>query len=380
MRVSLRIPVFSLSPFIVFAPAFAQTVGSAPATGSSGSVPLWSALIGAVSALAVTLFKDYIVPIITERRTKQLNEKKVYRLYLAPLYFSCVKLNWRFKEILIDDRHQFLLSTTLPIDYNQYKRISTLYRIGSVLGWIRAMTLELDTLSRARFDTNLPIGEQISALHSALADGPHVELHRLEQFSSALNINLKEYPSSGKRKLAAKFEVQLYNLAGEDLKQNPSHLHDIDDQRKADLSTKLANFLCDYINQKKIDEKVVYESRHRAIDSLSYREALIYRDWQDAISDSMLERDPDSERRFKIISYRNFEDILAIDTPWMRVFAKSIVDINFDEIDPNDFRSKQLREIAKAVSNIILAIASSQDADLVSKESKELAQELMRIS
>ena len=62
---------------------------------------------------------------------------------------------------------------------------------------------------------------------------------------------------------------------------------------------------------------IIAETVNQAIAALSYREALIYRDWQDAIGDAMLEADPDSVRRYKIVGYERFETILMGQSLWM---------------------------------------------------------------
>ena len=100
-------------------------------------------------------------------------------------------------------------------------------------------------------------------------------------------------------------------------------------------------------------------------DRLSYREALLYRDWQDALGDAMIERDPDSVRRFRIIGYEKFTQLLATEAPWFKVLSKSIDDIDFDEIDPSDFRSQQLRDLSAAVASILIGVSNTKDATLV---------------
>jgi len=77
---------------------------------------------------------------------------------------------------------------------------------------------------------------------------------------------------------------------------------------------------------------------------MSYREALIYRDWQDAIGDAMPDKNPDSGRRFGIVGYEKFEEILKGESLWMEVFRESVNDIDFESIDQNDFRAKQLND------------------------------------
>jgi hypothetical protein len=106
-------------------------------------VPLAAALIGAISALATPLLKDLVIQRLNERRSKSDQQHEIFRNYAAPLTGACEKLIWRFYEIFIDSRHQFLMTATLPVVFNEYKRKSTLYRTASLLGWIRAIHLEL---------------------------------------------------------------------------------------------------------------------------------------------------------------------------------------------------------------------------------------------
>jgi hypothetical protein len=80
----------------------------------------------------------------------------------------------------------------------------------------------------------------------------------------------------------------------------------------------------------------------------------------------MLELDKDSVRRFKVIGFEQFERVLAGESLWMEVFRESIVDINFDSADPNDYRAIQLKSLASATANILLCLATTEDQDLVS--------------
>ncbi len=64
-----------------------------------------------------------------------------------------------------------------PLGYNEYKRTSTLYRIATFLGWVRALNIELSALSR-NADRASSVYQAIEEAQKALADGPHVELHR----------------------------------------------------------------------------------------------------------------------------------------------------------------------------------------------------------
>ena len=187
-------------------------------------VPLASALIGAISALVTPLVKDVLIQLWNEKRAKIETQHEIFRNYAAPLTASSEKLIWRFYEIFIENRHQFLKTATMPLVYNEYKRKSTLYRIASLLGWIRAIHLELSALPRGASGFLTPISEAIGKIQGALADGPHVEVHRLEQLSGVWRLEIGSLPGERKKSLATRVEVKLYELAGDKLKHDSEHL------------------------------------------------------------------------------------------------------------------------------------------------------------
>lgn len=339
-------------------------------------VPVAAALIGAVSALLTPLIKDLLIQRLNENWATSNKQREIFRNYAAPLVASCDKLMWRFSEIFIESRHQFLKTATLPLVFNDYKRRSTLYRIASLLGWIRAIHLELSALPRGASGFLTPVSKAIANVQSALADGPYVELHRLEQICTVWRIPLDGISEDDRKSLAARFEVQLYNLAGNSLKDDSDHLKKLDNEQKLGVCIKLSSYLCKELRRIELDNVVIAETVNQAISALSYREALIYRDWQDAIGDAMLEADLDSIRRFKIIGYQKFEEILAGDAAWMRVFRGSIDDIDFDAIDANDFRAKQLRDLASGVASIVVRLAETEEKDLISEPVLEVARRL----
>ncbi len=333
----------------------------------ASSMVVWAAIIGATSALLVSILKDYLFERLKERRVREQSEATVYRQYLAPLSESCEKIVWRSKEIFIDKRHAFLKTSTLPLDFNAYKRISTLYRIATLIGWIRGMNLELRALPRGKTNVATPISKQIAAFQKALADGPHVELHRLTRLSALWGIDLTRLDQTCQAALAMRFEVEAHTATEGKLKSDPDPLRSLPVDKKLEICRRLAAYLAKETGGKAPDDDVVRETVERAVGGLSYREALLYRDWQDALGDAMIERDPDSVRRFRIIGYEKFTRLLETDAPWFAVLSRSIDDIDFDEIDPSDFRSQQLRDLSAAVASILIGIAGTKDASLGSR-------------
>ena len=184
----------------------AQTTPSSAASSSAASEFWWvglaSALIGVVGALLTPVVKDLFIQRANERRAKSNSQREIFRNYAAPLAAASEKLLWRFAEIFIEKRHHFLKSATLPLVYNEYKRQSTLYRIASLLGWIRAIHLELSALPRGASGFLTPVSGAIAKIQSASADGPHVEIHRLERMCEIWDLSLKGLDENRKRTLA----------------------------------------------------------------------------------------------------------------------------------------------------------------------------------
>jgi hypothetical protein len=205
-------------------------------------VPLVSALIGAVSALATSIFKDFLVQKWNEARQKSIEQRDIFRNYAAPLAAVCERLTWRFNEIFLEKRHHFLMKATLPLVYNEYKRKSTLYRIATLLGWIRALNLELDALPRGASGFLTPLSQAIAHVQSALADGPDVEILRLEKMCSIWRINIGTLSAEEKKSLSTRFEIRVYNLAGDTLKHDSNHLKTLDDEKKRKSVTVLGSF------------------------------------------------------------------------------------------------------------------------------------------
>ena len=177
-----------------------------------------------------------------------------------------------------------------------------------------------------------------------------------------------------RQSLATRLEIELYRCAGDALKHDSNYLKKLDPpDRKLEVCRSLANFLCRELKRAQLDDGILEETVKQAIAALSYREALIYRDWQDAIGDAMLELDPDSVRRYKIVGYERFEKILEGKSLWIEVFRESINDIDFEAIDPNDFRSKQLKALALATAEILIHLAQSEAKDLIQEPVLQIA-------
>lgn len=350
----------------------------APATASI-LVPIVAALIGSAFAIAGILLKEHFIFRANSQHVRAENQRDIVRSYTAPLTSGCEKLIWRFKEIFIDNRHQWLMSNTLPISYNEHKRVSTLYRIAVLLGWIRAVNLELNSLEHGTSRFKGPLAKAIASFQSALADGPHTELRRLEQLCASWSIETRQLSLVQKQSLAVDLEVEYYRVAGSRLKEDPDYLLDLSDSKKLECCVTLATFLTEKLRIKLLSHEFIQERLQSALESLAYEESLIYREWQEAIGDAMLVSEQGSIRKFRIIGYADFIKLLRTRSPWISAFRTSIDDINFAVIDKRDVRRQQLVKLAKAVADILGAVAATDDKDLVSQEALTVAKTLQEM-
>lgn len=369
-------PVASLAN--VQAHAAAAAAAATPVVPGAVASPLWnstslSALIGAGSALLVMLLKDGVLEWVKIRRAHKLSDAEIFQRYLGPLADACTKLMWRSKEIFVDDRNAFLKLATLPANFNAYKRLSTLYRIASLIGWIRGMDLELSSLAAHNPGYAPPIAKQIAAFRSALADGPDVEQDRLKQLCELWAVDTAGIPDAKLGRVGVRVEIRLHALAAE------QHT-DVNGMLAADrgqqrwLVDQLARFVAEELGVKRADPSLVDRTAEQAIESLAYREALIYREWQDAIGDAMIDRDRDSPRKFRIIGFAAFAELIAkAEPPWFQVFATSLDDIDFEHPDRRDFRAHQLRKIANAVATMLTAINKTATISPFSNETLSAA-------
>lgn len=380
MRALIKLTIVSpISWVATFATAFASASGDTSSAAQSALGPIWAALIGASTAIATIILKDIVIHRINEKRSERKSERHVYRLYLSPLYTSCERLLWRMKEVFIDRRSDFLLLNSRPLHYNSYKRASTLYRIASLLGWIRAINNEISALGSAHAKLSVPLLDQFVQIQSALADGPHVEIHRLEQICKEWGIDTRATTKDQQERIATKFEVKIYELLGDRISSDSITFDGLERLEILDICYELSQYLTSQFSTAPISRDVISESIGRSVRALSYRESLIYRDWQDAIGDAMLERDEDSPRKYKLIGYSQFHELMDLDKPWIERFWTSINDINFDIIDPNDFRRRQIERLAVAVAKTVIEIRKDDNSLAADDATIKVANQLIEV-
>lgn len=349
----------------------------APAAATVWNATIVAAMIGAGSALALSLIKDWFLEHRKERRAVRRSEAEIYDQYLAPLCDACEKIVWRAHEIFIRERYAFLKTATLPLGFNSYKRTSTLYRIATLIGWIRGMDRELSSLPRRNPAKSPSIAAEVTAFRKALAEGASVEQERLARLCAIWTLDSSSLTETARAKLAMRVEIKAHELAGIAAAANLAAVADLTAAKQKKLCLDLSAFVAAELGLPPPPTDRVASVVADALDSLVFREALIYRDWQDALGDAVIEPDEDSTRRFRIIGYAAFEALLEKrETPWMKVLAASIDDIDLEKLDSKDFRTHQLRRLARATAAILIA-ASHRSGGLVAPEALSAAKELI---
>lgn len=153
------------------------------------SIQVQAALIGATVTLLGILVRDLVFRLWHERWQRRKSQFEIFRRYADPLISSASSLLWRLYEFFyIKGRCDYLKNPMR--EFEKYKKISTLYRIARLLGWICAYRRELSFLEVSKKKQLDSINKAIESLEAALADGPHIELEKLKGIASLWDIKL----------------------------------------------------------------------------------------------------------------------------------------------------------------------------------------------
>lgn len=326
-----------------------------------------AAAIGSVTAISVMLIKDIIWNIVQENRKTKRDILDRIRLYSSPFSQSLSLLAWRLKELI--EKRGVILSSQEQTEFTEYKRLSTIYRLSAVIGWLRALRIELSYLEGVKNSKDSDkIETGIRNFESSLADGDHIEEIIFRELMEDLGINSKSIESSKRNKFIA----------------------EIDHIRSLYLQTKNR-----YKIRKDIKNKIVAGLKKAGISNLNAnhldleklferKERWLYRDYQSSIGDFML-KDTTGPRKFNIIGFADFIDKR---NQWKNKYRNHIdaldslfLDINIDEISINDARPQQLRKTFKATVEMIVILSEiSKDLPISKNELKKLKEAIQNVA
>jgi hypothetical protein len=372
--------------------AWAQTTSPPSAPVRPPSPPMIAGLpdivtvafISALSALVAVVLKDLLFKLWEEHRNRRKELDEVYARYADPLASAAVSLMWRLNEALNQPgRGRFLLVKGIPSARNRfstfgaYKKTSTLYRLAVLLGWLRACRREFSYLKLAHQEANKAIDDSIAEFEKALADGPQVELERFQQLCDLWRVQVPKdthvnstVPVDLEASVASFLETS--ELDG---------LNALDQTQRRKLCEDSASLICSRLNVNGISSTVLDQTWGQAFEIIAVREAWVYRDWQSAIGDLMIRKAEQSDRRFDVIGFSEFEAICTEGTDDQRKWVNRLSAI-FDEIDVAvtnrfDHRPKQLKAVLRATAILVKALAGSNaPTQQVSSKSLDLARSL----
>jgi hypothetical protein len=322
---------------------------------------LQSALIAAAVTVGGFFVRDVGLKTIERRRERAQTADQVYRSYADPLTRSAESLYWRLDEIYGGRRSSdYLFSATT--EYERYKLLSTSYRIASFLGWRQAFSRELLLLPGQKKEQLRRLNEALDGISKALADGPHIELQRVETVMELWSLTIG--PGVGAERLGARLDTvfnRTLNGWGVDL---PLQL---DDMQKSRLARELAAEVSRHDPTISIEPAVVDATASDLARRTSVRECWIYRDWQAGIGDFMIEAAPEaSTRLYEVIGFAEFESrtVRPDDDSerWLTRLESLLTQLDVDVDPATDARIEQLRGVYEALASLLVVLADRSDA------------------
>lgn len=344
-----------------------QTADAVSRSGGDAGGTVKAALITAAVTLAGIALKDVFLKLRDERRTETLAQEAVYEKYSKPLAAVSLSLLVRLNEILYHpNRPVYLMGVGIPegpaSTFRAYKKISTMYRLASLIGWLRACRREFSHIRLAAQNENKPIYDAIAHFEGALADGSWVEKERIERLVDLWKLDRRnktsqeDYAGLG---TAVDNEIWdcLQSVGVDDCDRLP-------EDHKKRLCCKVAGLISNSLKTSEVDQSTMNSTWPQAFRILAMKESWLYKDWQDAIGDKMLRRIDGEDRKFDVIGYGEFEESLKSGDENTKRWMARVADI-FDGVDLSiedqfDARPRQIRAISKATADLVLAIHAAQ--------------------
>ncbi|MCU7549828.1 hypothetical protein OCK74_11920 [Chitinophagaceae bacterium LB-8] len=323
-----------------------------------------AAIIGAGISVLTILTKDYWFPILTERRNTKAKRRQTFRKYANPLMISSIVLLYRIKEIFY--RGYFLLDISPKNYFNDYKYISSIYRLLALIGWIRASKIELSYIEVEKTDDYKYIEKAITEFEKSLADGEHIEQSVLENLAEHWNLPINSLQKEDKNKLGVNIEKIIDEYCFKEKVEIPLELSE---ETKQNLAKAVSDLICTTIKCSKVDKEIINETVKTTIKEMSRVEAWIFRDWQSALGDMMIKKaSNDTERKFEVIGFKEFEQLYTSNEPedrkWIERIDRLFRNLDVSLNDRFDARTQQFKNIYKATYGLLEAYSKVNTSDI----------------
>lgn len=320
-------------------------------------IALITSSISIITIFITIGIKDLLLPFLTEKR--QFKQKKIdtFRNYAKPIIQATESFIWRLIEIF-ENRETYLWKDCPKNEFNIYKFNSTVYRMSAILGWLRASRKEMNYLEPENQKQYDVIDNAIKKFEFALAEGKHMELEMMLNLCKNWGIELKFNDNIQKQRLAAKCEDLVLNYVD---KEDKLLAYDLSEENQILLLTEISDIICENQKIAKIKPAIIIEKRVSTIQEISLIEAYIYKDWQSAIGDLMIEEITGVSRKYDVIGYKKFEELMntnELNNKWIKKVSALFLDLNVSIPDKYDARLEQLQKVFYACIEILEAFVN----------------------
>jgi hypothetical protein len=308
-----------------------------------GQATLISSIISALIALTVFWTTKYF-----DNKKGRQEKYDAVKKYANPIIFASEQLAWRLKEIL-SFNGAYLLANAPQNGFFKYKFESTVYRLCAVLGWIQAAKKEQSYIDGIKIKQHKKVQSAIAEFHKKLADGSHVEVSILNDLAKLFNLNLGTMTDNDRSLLGVELEKIVFKYIPDSVKKSVTT---IEESRQVQMLQEILDYTCSDRKQSKIKAEIVVANRVVAINEICREYCWIYRDWQSAIGDEMIEKIQGANRRFDVIGFAEFQT-KHDQNEWLKKVDNLFSDLNVSVDDRFDSRVKQLKELFQVLVELI---------------------------
>jgi hypothetical protein len=319
--------------------------------GSHDSALVVGIIAGAVSA--TTFFAGEIFKWMYRRAARAESTQKVYRKYADPIHVTTDRLLWRMKEIFDGSgAGYYLVGKEHRAPFEHYKAVRTLYRLAALLGWIRALRRELFFLPDHRPKQVRKFERALSDVDSLLADGTHMEVARVNSRVALLHAGA----ATAADKVSEAGTRLDYEIDRKLLLLEASSLRELSDSDAKEVVSMADHVVSAGLGLPPVTQEVLDREWRKCVDLLAAREAWIYRDWQAAIGDVMLNESSGGDRKYEVIGFRKFEEMCANgsqeEKKWLQRLNALFEEFDVSAPPEKDARIQQLRSLYSVCGQI----------------------------
>ncbi|WP_029808250.1 hypothetical protein, partial [Vibrio parahaemolyticus] len=203
-------------------------------------IRIQAVVISSVVAISLFFIRDLLLPKLKATKEEKKQKIEIYKKYAEPLGKSAESMFWRLNEIFSNGtKAKFLERGKVITDFDNYKYISTLYRLGALLGWITAIKKEQSYIRASNDGDSKKLLEALNKLEKSLADGPHTEENRARYLCEIWSI---EVPQAELMALGS----EISRIVKHELKVSEVQLiSDLSADRNLEVARQCADYLCD---------------------------------------------------------------------------------------------------------------------------------------